>query len=396
MRLGIYGGSFDPPHLGHIQGACWAAAALELDRLLLIPSSHTPGKAGHLWPVEDMHRLEMLHIAAREIPNCHVSDMELKRGGESYTLHTLQALRSQEPQAELVLLVGSDMLCCFTEWYQYQEILKLAALGVFCRGGRTDGQLQEKVDEITKMGGRIRLLENPVVPISSSQLRRLLVFRCADAYLPAGVEAYIRRNGLYGTGQSLQGLSMEELEKVATGLLRPDRVAHVLGCCETAKKMAQRWGTDPVDAARAALLHDVTKALDGPLQLTLCRSCGIILDKFSHGNPKTLHALTGSLVAKEIFGENEAVVSAIASHTTGKPNMNTLEKIIYVADYMEPNRDFTGVERLRTLAFTDLDGAVELGLEMTVKLLREQGREISAASLEALEYLKRGKKNDNI
>ena len=106
-------------------------------------------------------------------------------------------------------------------------------------------------------------------------------------------------------------------------------------------------------------------------------------------NPKTLHALTGSLVAERIFGENPAVVDAIRTHTTGAPGMNTLQKIIYVADYMEPNRNFPGVEELRTLAFTDLDGALKLGLEMTIEVLKQQGREISQESALALEYLKK-------
>ena len=158
--------------------------------------------------------------------------------------------------------------------------------------------------------------------------------------------------------------------------------------------MALLYGADPVDAQRAALLHDITKALDGPLQLTLCREYGINLDDFSANNPKTLHALTGSLVAERIFGENPDVVAAICSHTTGKADMNTLEKIIYVADYMEPNRDFEGVDRLRELAYTDLDGALRLGLEMTLSLLKQQGREISPESQQALQYLNNSGKKE--
>ena len=119
----------------------------------------------------------------------------------------------------------------------------------------------------------------------------------------------------------------------------------------------------------------------------MCNAYGIILDNFSVKNPKTLHALTGSLVAKRIFGENDAVVRAIRSHTTGKADMNMLEKIIYVADYMEPNRDFDGVEELRVLAHTDIDKALKLGLEMTLSMLRQQGREISPESQEALAWL---------
>ena len=221
-----------------------------------------------------------------------------------------------------------------------------------------------------------------------SDIRRLLTFRCADDYLLPAVNAYIQQNNLYGTGRNLRHLKMEQLEQVVVSLLKPNRVAHVLGCRDTAIQLAQKWGADETDAARAGLLHDITKALPAPLQLALCQSYGVGLSAFASQNPKTLHALTGSLVAQRIFGENEAVVNAIASHTTGKPYMNTLEKIIYVADYMEPNRNFDGVEQLRALAFSDLDGALQLGLEMTLTMLRQQGREISPESKQTLSWLK--------
>ena len=237
------------------------------------------------------------------------------------------------------------------------------------------------------MGGDITLLDNPVTDISSSNVRRLLVFGCAEEFLPPKVLAYILNKGLYNTDINLRQMPMDQLEKIVIALLKPSRVAHVLGCRDTAVELAKRWGANETDAARAGLLHDITKALDGPLQLTLCRCCGIVLDDFSLKYPKTLHALTGSLVAKFMFGENDAVVSAIASHTTGKGNMNTLEEIIYIADYMEPNRDFPGVEELRAAAFTDLHKAMKMGLEMTIGVLQQQGNTVSPASQEAINWL---------
>ena len=196
-------------------------------------------------------------------------------------------------------------------------------------------------------------------------------------------------DGLYHTASDWKNLPMDRLEQVVIGLLNPNRVRHVLGCRDTAVELAKRWGADTVDAARAGMLHDVTKALDGPLQLTLCRAYGTLLDDFSKKYPKTLHALTGSLVAERIFGENKAVVSAIRHHTTGKADMNVLEAIIYVADYMEPNRDFPGVEELRALAFSDLQAALKLGLEMTLVHLKNQGSEVSPESRQALDWLQR-------
>lgn len=389
-RIGIYGGAFNPPHVGHIHAARYAVQALGLDKLLLIPSCVSPHKQLPENSPDARQRLEMLEIAVGNDRTIEVSDLELRRGGVSYTYETVDKIAEQFPDAERVLFMGTDMFLSFMTWREPERILKNASVAVFYRGDANELQaVAQQKKALEAVGAKVYLVENPVNEISSTDLRRMLVFGCADPVLPAGVGAYIRNNGLYGISRDYRGLSLEELERVVVGLLKPSRVAHVLGCRDTAVRLAEVWGADQTDAARAALLHDITKALDGPHQLTLCREYGIILDNFSEENPKTIHALTGSLVAQRVFGETKAVVDAIRGHTTGKPNMCVLEKIIYVADYMEPNRDFPGVERLRSLAFTNLDKALALGLTMTLDMLKRQGREISPVSREALAYLNR-------
>ena len=389
-RIGIYGGTFNPPHMGHVSAALQAADVLRLDKLLLIPDRIAPHKKMPENSPTPQQRLEMVKLAAGGHPQLEVSDMELLREGPSYTYQTVLQLRQQYPDAQLVLLMGTDMFLSFDTWKNPDVILANASLGVFYRGEKGEVEaIDRKKREMEQAGARIELVKNDILTISSTDLRRLLIFRCADDFLPEPVAAYIQINNLYGTGKRCRHLPTEELEKTVVGLLKENRVAHVLGCRDTAVALARLWGADETDAARAGLLHDITKALDGPLQLTLCREYGILLDAFSTQNPKTLHALTGSLVARRIFGENDAVVNAIRHHTTGKANMTLLEKIIYVADYMEPNRDFPGVDKLRALAYSDLDGALQLGLEMTVNMLKEQGREISPESLEALSWLNR-------
>ncbi len=332
----------------------------------------------------------MLRIAAADCPKAEVSDIELNRGGVSYTFQTVLELKKRYPDAERILLMGSDMFLCFDQWKQPDDILKNAELGVFYRGSKGEkAAVAENQAKLEQRGAKIRLVENDVVDISSTQLRRMLAFHCAGPFLSPGVAAYIREHGLYDVNAQWKNLPMAELEQVVVRLLNPNRVAHVLGCRDTAVALAKRWGADVTDAARAGILHDITKALDGPLQLTVCAEYGKILGEFSRKYPRTLHALTGSMVAERIFGENEAVVSAIRSHTTGKAGMNLLETIIYVADYMEPNRSFPGVERLRELAFSDLTAALKLGLEMTLEHLKEQGNEVSPESRDALAWLNR-------
>ena len=388
MKIGIYGGTFNPPHTGHLHAAKQAVQILGLDKLLLIPDRIAPHKeipAGSPTPEQ---RLQMLRIAAAGEPKMEVSDIELKREGASYTYLTVEALREIYPEAELFLLMGTDMFLSFDTWKNPERIMHNATLAVLYRGEKGErAAIDAQKQRFEAEGARIVILENPVLSISSTQLRRLIAFRCAGEFLPDGVEDYIRENGLYDAAAQWKNLPMEQLEPIVIRLLKPNRVAHVLGCRDTAVELARYWGADENDAARAGILHDITKALDGPLQLTLCREYGTILDEFGYKYPKTLHALTGSLVAERIFGESPTVVSAICHHTTGKADMNLLEKIIYVADYMEPCRNFPGVEKLRKLAFSDIDAALKLGLEMTLQHLKNLGDEVSPASREALEFL---------
>ena len=393
-RIGIYGGTFNPPHVGHIQAAKQAVSTLGLTKLLMIPAYAPPHKA--VLPSNSpraRQRLEMLRIAAADCPQIEASDLELKREGISYTWQTLETVKKLYPGAELVLLMGTDMFLTFDTWKNPEKILGEATLGVFYRGdkGEKAAALKQK-EALEAKGAKVVLVHNDVIVISSTQMRRLLAFRCAGEFLPAGVLDYIREYNLYDTRTNWKNLPMDRLEQVVVSLLNPNRVRHVLGCRDTAVALAKCWGADVTDAARAGILHDITKAIDGPLQLTLCDAYGKLLDDFSKRYPRTLHALTGSMVAQRIFGENPAVVSAIESHTTGKANMTLLEKIIYVADYMEPNRDFPGVQKLRELAFSDLDGALKLGLEMTLEHLKAQGAEVSPASRSALDWLNQEKR----
>lgn len=389
-RIGIYGGTFNPPHVGHIQAAKAAIQALGLTHLLLIPDRIAPHKQIPEGSPTAQQRLRMLSLATADCGRMEVLDVELQREGPSYTYVTVAQLRQVFPDAELILLMGSDMFLSFHSWKKPEEILKHASLGVFYRGDKGEkAAIDAKKAEMEAAGTKVYLVNNDVVNISSTQMRRLLAFRCAGDLLPDGVLDYIREHHLYNTRAPWKNLPMEQLEQVVISLLNPNRVAHVLGCRDTAVELAKHWGADVTDAARAGILHDITKAIDGPLQLTLCSAYGKILSDFSRRYPKTLHALTGSLVAERIFGENEAVVSAIAWHTTGRANMSLLEKIIYLADYIEPNRDIPGVDTLRQLAFTDIDAAMKRGLEMTLEHLNRQGSEVSPESRDALAWLNR-------
>ena len=153
--------------------------------------------------------------------------------------------------------------------------------------------------------------------------------------------------------------------------------------------MARQFGADEALAARAGILHDVTKALTGPQQLLLAEKYEAWLTDFERQNRQLLHAKTGAAIARSLFGECEAVCNAIAYHTTGKPDMTTLEKIIYLADMIEPNRTYPGVDAIREVARLDLDAGTELALERTICYLQEEGFAVCEDSVRARDFLLR-------
>ena len=194
-QIAIYGGTFNPVHLGHLHLAAKAQAALGFDRLLFIPARIPPHKAAvDLAP--GAARLEMLRLAAAEIPNAQVSDIELKSKGKSYTIYTLEKLAVLFPKSQLTLLMGSDMLLTFDQWFRWRDILKLAALAVLAREADELPALRRKAAALAP--GRVTVIPAEPLPVSSTQIRRMIQGgRDPSALLPPSVADYIAANKLY-------------------------------------------------------------------------------------------------------------------------------------------------------------------------------------------------------
>ena len=186
-RIGIYGGTFNPPHLGHVRAAEYAVTALSLDKLLVIPSYLSPHKQLPEGSASPAQRLEMLKGCFTD-PRILVSDTELCRGGTSYTFETVTQLKAQYPAEELVLLMGTDMFLSFLNWKNPDIIIKNASIGVFYRGERDEAAaVAARKAVMEEKGARVYLMENPVTEISSTDLRRMVVFGCAGDHLPESV-----------------------------------------------------------------------------------------------------------------------------------------------------------------------------------------------------------------
>ena len=395
MNIGIYGGTFDPPHVGHVTAAKAAMEALHLDKLLLIPDRQPPHKALAADGAGMQQRYDMTVLATAELgKRAEVSDMELRRTGASYTADTLTTLREQYPEDTLYLLMGSDMFLSLHTWHDPARVMALARIAPFTREAEDDSAVfaAQKAHLERDFRAQVTVVPNPqVVDVSSTEVRTALAQGGGENLLPPPVWGYIQRERLYGSRCDLKHLTPDALRPIALSYLKPKRMPHVLGTEQEAVRLARRYGADETKARIAALLHDCTKKLDLDAQLALCKKYGITLDALEQKALKLLHSKTGAAIARSVFGVEDDVCDAIFYHTTGKPDMTLLEKIIYLADYIEPTRDFPGVEELRKTVYEDLDRGLLLGLNMTIDEMEEMGSPVHHMTRDARDYLlKRG------
>ena len=197
MKIGIYGGSFDPVHNGHVNAALTFKEELSLDKIIVIPAYQPPHKKGlALTPSE--HRLNMCNLAFGEMEGFEVSDIEIRRADEGYMADTIAELREIYPDDEFYLLIGGDMLLSFRKWYAWSKITDEAVLAVAARNWEDDAALEGEAAMLRSYGATVKIVPIDVKEISSTAVRE--VVRRADdisSMVPEGVDDYIWDHYLY-------------------------------------------------------------------------------------------------------------------------------------------------------------------------------------------------------
>ena len=290
MKTAIYGGSFNPPHLGHVSAARTVYEQLQPDRFLIIPTNIPPHKDMAQSSPDAETRLALCRLAFEEIPGAEVSGLEMSREGRSYSADTIELLRRQYPEDTFYLVVGSDMFLSFCTWYKFQYLLENCVLTVLSREEDDLLELEHFQAELEeKYGAKVLLLPHEPLPMSSGDIRERLRLGLGADMLPEKVYAEIIRRRCYEAQPELTWLRTQ-----VTPMLTSQRIAHTAGCEQEAVQLARRWGENPESAAVAGILHDITKILSYDEQLILCEKYGIILDNAEKENPKLLHAITGA------------------------------------------------------------------------------------------------------
>lgn len=185
--------------------------------------------------------------------------------------------------------------------------------------------------------------------------------------------------------------NFEKMERKLKKYLDEDRFQHTLGVMYTAAALAMAYRQNIPQAQVAGLLHDCAKCVPAKKKLKFCKEYHIPVTEFEVAHPFLLHAKVGALIAKEKYGiDDPAILNAITWHTTGKPEMSTLEKIIYIADYIEPARNKAPrLEEIRRLAFQDLDQCMYEILSDSLAYLQEHPEDIDTATVQAYEYYRK-------
>lgn len=365
MRIGIFGGVFDPVHEGHISVAN-AAIQAGLDQIILLPGPQkTDMRQAVASPAE---RVKMCRLAAQTDARITVSALEADQLHAVATIDTVRRLTKELHGAQLTILLGTDKLPGLPYWDEAKKLFELCDFLIAPRAGVDHAFALEKARQA---GARVEMLDAKVTPGSSVVIRAQIEKMDEPDNLPLSVAVYIAQNGLYHD-QALLSVRERMSEK---------RFQHTLGVRYEAVRLAALHRIPLQKAALAAMLHDCAKGLPFEEMLSLAAQAGIT-DENLLSSPALLHGPVGAYIAKtRLHVLDEDVLNAVANHTVGREGMSPLELCIFVADATEPNRDvYPGLERMRALADISLEAAALLSLNLTRAYLFSRGKTFNPLS----------------
>lgn len=320
MKIGIFGGTFSPPHITHREMAQCAVSQLKLDKLFVLPCGFPPHKSTE---VSAAHRLEMAKLNFAKLPNTEIDDYEIAHEGNSYSYLTIQHYRQIYPDAELFFIIGGDSIRDFFTWRNPDEICKLTTLAVCERAEIDTSETIEKLQ--TLYGAKIVKVDITRTNISSTQIRVDCQFGIDSKELLPSVLEYIKQNGLYSNFYPL-------VEKVKSTLTE-EKFQHTYYVVKRGVEYREKVPFDK--AFLACLLHDCAKYIPQK-----------DWEKYNYQNTsnlplKIVHGELGEKVAKIDYNINDAeILDAIKYHTTARANMTPLDKIVFVADKTEASRPY--------------------------------------------------------
>lgn len=369
-KIGIFGGTFDPVHNQHILLAKAAVQTLGLDVLYVVPTFLPPHKDDFV-PTDGDIRLEMLRVAFANEKKVIVSDYELTQGGKSYSYLTVAHFAKLHEGEPLWFVLGEDMFENFPKWKYPEKIVDRARIAASKRKGSgiSFRKAKKAFETITK---NYDLLPFYGKAVSSTEIRtRTALGLSVDGLVPPAVQGVIAKYGLYENGVCA----------TVKDYLKPSRLEHTAGVIELALMLAKRLGVDQRKAFLAAAIHDLAKYQRAEDYADCVMPSGV--------PDPVKHAFLGAYLAEKELGiVDEEILNAIKYHTSGRAKMTTLEKIVYLADMVEKNRKYRGVNKLRKLLEKDFEKAFCAAIKQSYRFLLKTKRkeQIFPLTKEAYEY----------
>lgn len=371
-KIGLLGGTFNPVHRGHLQLADQCMELLKLDEIWWIPASQPPFK-----DIQDNYdqRRKWLEKSIGNRANHRILDIERERKEISYTDVTLKALKKRVPDSEFYFLTGADSLTSLESWHNWKDIFDYCYFVVTSRPGYEINVSKEIQKVSAKKGDKLICLEIDALDISSTEIRvRVARRQGLDDLLPEAIANEVSQD---------MDMQIEGFKEILKKRLSAKRYNHSIGVANTAAKLAGMFDGDVNKAYMAGLLHDFARDLSDSELLELATRENLYSDATDLLQPNLLHGPVGAwLLEHEAMVDDRELLNAIAWHTTGHPDMGKLAKIIYIADYIEPNRNFPGVDELRKVTYRNLDMGVLAGLNHTMSFLLQEGGYIHPQSVE--------------
>ncbi len=367
MKIGIFGGTFNPIHKGHTFTAQKIVENGLADKILFMVTANPPHKV--YVDTDADHRFNMTK-AALDGDRLVACDFEIKKGGKSYTYETLTAMKKMYPDDEIFFIMGADMFMNLPFWYESEKLKREFSFILADRSDAFDNPVFKEFAEKQMKEMNVKILPVKTPDISSTDIReRIRTGLDIKDMVDEKVEKYIIENKLYK-----QTAADEIIINTIKEKLSEKRFKHCENVAKEAVKLAKIYGADEKKAYLAGYAHDAAKelTLEQMNELTL----HLDLDDHIRSSKALLHALAGACWLKKTFNIDEDVYNACFYHTMGRPDMSLLEKVVFVADFIEPGRNFEGIDEIRSLAYKDIDVSIVKEIDSTLEFLMRNNKKI--------------------
>ncbi len=385
MKIGVFGGSFDPIQKEHKNIALEAIKTLSLDKLIVVPAYVPPFKEKKKLANFD-DRVEMVKLAFKDVEKVEVSMIEYNPSSPNYTYITMNELKNEYPNSALYLIFGEDCLLSFDRWKKPKEIAKVCSIVPFmrCENGTSKADKNKnykkfliECDELSKKYNvEVLPMKYFSTNTSSTAVRVASIFGMElESYVESEIADYIYARHLYNNPKVSKGLNY----------LKKSRKEHSFYVTKMAISVANKYGLNEEKIILACGLHDVAKYLDkNSNELE-----GFDFKKYEDVPNQVLHQYTGEFVARQVIGETDNdVLNAIKYHTSGRANMSMLEKVVFLSDMLEETRDFPSIKKLRKLFYEDIDLCLCECFKHQINYLKKSKSKIYPLTLEGYESIK--------